>query len=208
MHGQFDPFATTHHLARHPASQFSQGIPARHGVDRQMGGNGFDSRSEHNKSCHARQSPPRPPIHDTHVARGEITSALANPPRLTTPSASDHLVARQLATPPTRPTEHAGRHRVQPATSLTTPSAFDHHRARQLATPLTSTSEGGQEMLTHSAFQARAASWLQSNNGRRGTSQTRAQCILRSGGVPGSRAPARGGTGPTRAQHILRAGSP
>ena len=48
MHGQLDPFATTHHVARHPASQFSQGIPARHGVDRRMGGNGFDSRSEHN----------------------------------------------------------------------------------------------------------------------------------------------------------------
>ena len=123
MHGQFDPFATTHHLARHPASQFSQGIPARHGVDRRMGGNGFDSRSEHNKSCHARQSPPRSPIHDTHVARGEITSALANPPRRS--PLRRRPITSSLASSPRRP---HGPPNMPVATEFNPPHHSPHHR--------------------------------------------------------------------------------
>ena len=129
-------------------------------------------------SCHARQSPPRSPIHDTHVAR----RAARPPPRSPIYRDTHHSVG--VRSPPRSPARHAAntaRHtrRSPPssptATSLTTPSAFDNQHARQLATPLTSTRSG------------RVPGCRAPMGG--GTGIPRAPRDLRSGEVPGCRTP-------------------
>lgn len=165
-----------HALAK---DRFSQGTPARHGVDRRTGETGSipalnitdsatapdadgrgggtsDSRTAHSQikrggasqtraqcilrsgrrpggrapamegtGCHARQSPPRSPIHDTHVARRAArppprspihrdthhSVGVRSPPR--SPARHDAHTARHTrGSPPSSPTRHITHHTV------------------------------------------------------------------------------------------------
>ena len=116
---EHQPEGGPHRLA-HGAFPDQGGVPAE------------EHQREPYKSCHARQSPPRSPIHDTHVARGEITTALANPPRHS--PLRRRPITSSLASSPRRP---HGPPNMPVATEFNPPHHSPHHR-RLITTALAS----------------------------------------------------------------------